>query len=130
MVTGGGLRRHLARSGARQKQRPVVRMSGKTMNCATAEFVDSMTLPPSHRALYTDYLSIYPFICLSVYLCCIYLFVYLFIQSSCMYLPIYLSISLSIHLSIELSICPSCKMKTEGHLPRHLARFDENSQCR
>ena len=90
-------------------------------NCGVHEH---MTLPPTHRALYTDYLLIYPSICLYVCVCVsIYLSIYLFIHlwiSAFIYPSLYPSIYLSICISVYLA-----KWKTEGHLPKHFARSEE-----
>ena len=96
------MRRHLARSDARRKQRPVVRTSDRVMSSVTLYVVreqhDFATRSQNLVHGLCIYLCIYLFTCVSVYL-----YIYLFIYSS-IYLSPHSSVHLFIHPSIYLSI--------------------------
>ena len=87
-----------------------------------------MTLPPAHRALYTEYLSIYPSICLFVYLSIclsVYLFIHLSVSSTSFYPSLYPSIYLSI---VCLSLSQDGELRNIYKDIWHVPTRD--SQCR
>ena len=75
-----------------------------------------MTLPPAHRALYTDYLSI------------IHISVYLFINLLSSYLSIHLSLHPSIYLFVCLTISQNGKLRDICQDIWHVST--NGSQCR